>query len=243
MPIHDWKSAPPGLFHHFHQSWTVELCDRLNDGILPEGFFALIEQKAIGREPDVMTLALRPTGPRPDSGIAVATTPPKALHIARLTDRESYARRANRVAIRNTDGERTTVLELVSPGNKSGKVAIRAFIDKATAFLARGVNLLIIDLFPPTSRDPQGIYKAIWDEICEEPFELPTAKPYTISAFEAEPIYAAYVECVGIGDAIPPMPVFLDPGQYVLAPLEEAYQHSWEKCPREMKDLVLKAMG
>ena len=114
---------------------------------------------------------------------------------------------------------------------------------KATAFLARGVNLLIIDLFPPTSSDPQGIYKAIWDEICEEPFELPTAKPYTISAFEAEPIYAAYVECVGIGDAIPPMPVFLDPGQYVLAPLEEAYAHSWEKCPREMKDLVLKAMG
>ena len=38
MPIHDWKSAPPGLFHHFHQQWTVELCTLLNAGILPDAF-------------------------------------------------------------------------------------------------------------------------------------------------------------------------------------------------------------
>jgi hypothetical protein len=37
------------------------------------------------------------------------------------------------------------------------------------------VNLLIVDLFPPTSRDPQGIHGAIWDELAGEPFELPPA--------------------------------------------------------------------
>lgn len=26
MPIHDWAHAPSGLFHHFHQAWSLEIC-------------------------------------------------------------------------------------------------------------------------------------------------------------------------------------------------------------------------
>ena len=241
MPIHDWKRAPAGLFHHFHQRWTGELCDGLNSGVLPAGFFALIEQKAIGLEPDILALSSQ-APPDPSnghsSGIAVATTPPKARFVTRLTDRESYTRKANRVAIRNSFGELVAIIELVSPGNKDGKHAIRAFIEKVTEFLARGINVLIIDLFPPTPRDPQGIHKAIWDEIRDEPFELPADKSLTVAAYEADPSYTAYVEPVGVGDVLPPMPIFLDPGRYVLAPLEETYMRTWEKCPREMRERV-----
>ena len=69
------------------------------------------------------------------------------------------------------------VIEIVSPGNKSSKAAIRTFVDKAVQFLRQGVHLLIIDLFPPTPRDPQGLHKLIWDEILEEPFALPPTSP------------------------------------------------------------------
>ena len=32
--------------------------------------------------------------------------------------------------------------------------------------------MLVIDLLPPTRRDPQGIHKAIWDEIDDEPVRV-----------------------------------------------------------------------
>ena len=48
------------------------------------------------------------------------------------------------------------VIEIVSPGNKSSKAAIRSFVDKAVQFLHQGVHLLIIDLFPPTPATPRA---------------------------------------------------------------------------------------
>jgi hypothetical protein len=62
---------------------------------------------------------------------------------------------------------------IVSPGNKCGTHALQDFVNKSLAYLDQGIHLLVIDLFPPTSRDPQGIHKAIWQEVTDEPFELP----------------------------------------------------------------------
>ena len=41
MPIHDWTRVDAGLFHDFHQSWTVALRNALNSGVLPADYFAL----------------------------------------------------------------------------------------------------------------------------------------------------------------------------------------------------------
>ncbi len=51
MPIHDWTRAQAGLFHEFHQSWTVRIKDALNGGGMPKGYYALVEQKVDGPEP------------------------------------------------------------------------------------------------------------------------------------------------------------------------------------------------
>lgn len=243
MPIHDWTIPPVGLYHHFHQSWAGELCDGLNDGVLPKGYFALVDQRAIGLVPDVLALKRSPGGkPKPErtsrGGLALAEAPPQVRHVTQQTDREAYAARANRVAVRNEFGEVVTIIEPVSPGNKDSRHAIKSFIDKTTEFLARGVNLLVVDLFPPTPRDPQGIHKAIWDELKEEPFELPPDKPLTLAAYSAAVPITAYVESVGVGDRLPDMPVILDAGTYVPAPLEQTYQRTWEKCPAEFKEFV-----
>jgi hypothetical protein len=48
-------------------------------------------------------------------------------------------------------------LEIVSPGNKSGKAALARFVEKTVDFLEAGVHVLVVDLFPPSVRDPQGI--------------------------------------------------------------------------------------
>ncbi|MBA4192048.1 MAG: DUF4058 domain-containing protein, partial [Planctomycetaceae bacterium] len=200
MPIHNWKAAPVGLYHHFHQSWCSELCNGLNAGVLPAGYFALIDQRAIGMVPDVLTLTTspssRPSGP--SGGVAVADCPPMVRHVSCDSDSDVYAKRANRVAVRNNFGEAVALIELVSPGNKDTKHSIRAFIEKATEFIANRVNLLVVDLFPSTPRDPQGIHKAIWDQFHEEAFELPPDKQLTLASYAAGDTKTAYVEVASV---------------------------------------------
>ena len=150
-----------------------------------------------------------------------------------------YALKADRVAIRHRLAELVAVLEIVSPGNKSSKAAIRTFVDKAVQFLRQGVHLLIIDLFPPTLRDPQGLHKLIWDEILEEPFALPFDKPLTLAAYSAGPVKVACVEPVAVGDILPEMPLFLEPERYIQTPLEPTYLTTWNACPAPFREAVL----
>lgn len=241
MPIHDWSRVPTGLFHHFHQQWSGSLCNGLNAGRLPEGYFALVEQHAAGVVPDVLTLHLKPkpTGHNgPSGGVSLATAPPKSRFISKATEADLYALRANRVAVRNPLGEVVAVVEIVSPGNKSSRNALRSFVEKSLDLLRHGVHLLVIDLFPPGPRDPQGIHPAIWGEIREEPFELPPDKPLTVASYSAAVLLTAYVEPVAVGDVLPEMPVFLDPDTYVRAPLEETYLATWADCPGPFREAV-----
>src|SRR5262249_18224018 len=93
-------------------------------------------------------------------------------------------------------------------------------------------------LFPPTERDPQGIHKAICDEIGDRPFELPPDKRLTVVSYRTALILTAYVEPVAVGDDLPEMALFLSAETYVLAPLEEAYRTSWAVFPAAFKELL-----
>jgi Protein of unknown function (DUF4058) len=240
MPIHDWSRIDSGIFHDFHQAWTIELRNALNSGALPPGYFALAEQVLSGPIPDVVTLqwqAAGAEGPAAGGGIAVSEAPPKARFVA-SAELDTYTVKANRITIRHRLGKVVAVIEIVSPGNKSSRAALRVFAEKAYELLRQGINLLIVDLFPPSPRDPQGIHKVIWDEVREEPFELPPDKPLTIAAYSAGEPRTAYVEPVAVGDQLPKLPIFLDYNTYVPAPLEATYLETWRKCPSVVRDLV-----
>lgn len=235
MPIHDWTRVRANRFHHFHQTWTTNLAAALNAGLLPAGCFAMAEQIAGGPEPDVIALELTPPQTiGPPTGPSVQTLTPKARYVTR-TESDIYARKANRVVIRHPDGDVVAVIEIVSPGNKDSRHAIRAFARKAATFLRAGVHLLVVDLFPPGPRDPQGIHKVIWDRIKDEPFTLPPDKPLTVAAYSAGGEIVAYVEPVAIGDTLPGMPVFLTPTHYVACPLEATYRTTWDQYPTVLK--------
>ncbi len=245
MPIHDWTRVDAGLFHHFHQDWTIELTRSLNVGRLPPGYVALVEQQTGGPIPDVLTLSRRPSdtaGNEPTGGLAVATAPPRARFVVELEE-DTYVRRANRIRIQHRHGQIVAILEIVSPGNKNSSTALRSFVRKAGNLIWQGIHLLIVDLLPPSARDPQGIHKAIWDEIAERPFALPADKPLTVVAYRAAPTKTAYVEPVAVGDRLPAMPIFLTEDEYVLAPLEETYEASWAAFPNALKELLEQPAG
>jgi hypothetical protein len=240
MPIHDWTRVDAGLFHAFHQSWVIRLCDALNEGVLPQDYFALPEQTIRGPIPDVLTLRLSSEDQRPNGaarGLAVAVVPPSARVVRRLEEKV-YARKADRVTVRHRHGQIVAVIEIVSPGNKSSEAALRAFVQKSSDLIEQGVHLLVIDLHPPSKRDPRGIHTLIWDELEEEDFNLPADKPLILAAYEAGPDWVAYVEPVGVGDFLPDMPLFLGSGFYVPAPLEATYQATWRVFPAPLKGLL-----
>lgn len=173
----------------------------------------------------------------PTGGAVVVATPPKARHVLRA-EQEISAALSNRITIRHPLGRVVCVIEIVSPGNKASRSALRAFVEKTVAFLRQGVHLLVIDLFPPSVRDPQGMAKAIWDEIEEQKYELPADKPLTLAAFVAGVPKTAYIEELAVGDVLPDMPVHLDPDSWVPVPLEETYQATWASCPEDMRVAV-----
>jgi hypothetical protein len=240
MPVHDWTRVDAGLFHHFHQDWSTTLCNSLNTGGLPPQYFALLEQNIRGPIPDVLTLKLSPSGEISDNGtstLAVAKAPPRT-RMVRRNEVQEYAAKANRITVRHRHGDVVAVIEIVSPGNKSSRSEFRAFVEKSAQLIKQHIHLLVVDLFPPAKRDPQGIHKAIWDEIEEEDFELPRDKPLTLASYDAGPPQVAYIEFVGVGDALPEMPLFLKPETYVPAPLEASYAATWAAFPKALKGLL-----
>jgi hypothetical protein len=239
MPIHDWTRVEAGTYHNFHQDWTIEICRVLNRGVLPEGFFAFADQRVGGPEPDVVALRLR--GPGSGGGLAVAESPPRMRSAARAarSDAEIYARKANRIAIKEDVGRVVAIIEVVSPGNKDSRNAVGSFVSKAVDFLRNGIHFLMIDPFPSGPRDPNGLAQLIWDELVDEP--LPPrveGKPLSVTAFDAGDPLTAYADHLAVGDAWPETPLFLEPGWYVNVPLEATYEASWGMMPRPLRELV-----
>jgi hypothetical protein len=239
MPIHDWTRVEANLFHDFHQTWAVSIRNALNAGLLPKGYTALVEQHAPALVPDVLALKRTMESEavdleEPMSGGVLTTAQPKTRFIIRA-QQDSMAVRGNRITIRHQRGRIVCVIEIVSPGNKNTRHALRAFVEKSIELLRNGIHLLIIDLFPPSKRDPQGIHKAIWDEIDGTPFQLPPNQPLTLAAYIGGLPITACVEPIGVGEVMPDMPAYLDESRYVPVPLEATYLATWASYPEDMR--------
>jgi hypothetical protein len=152
--------------------------------------------------------------------------PGKAITVRRAGDRQVVA-----------------IVEVVSPGNKNNQNGLNAFVRKAREALAAGLHLLLVDLFPPGPRDPQGIHRAVWDEDCGPDFELPADKPLTCVAYIGGAGAEAFVEFVGVADPLPAMPLFLTPDVYVNVPLEATYQLAWEGMPGYWRGILTGSTG
>jgi hypothetical protein len=238
MPVHDWTRVSAGTFHNFHLQWQAALTTALNSGGLPDGYFAMVEQRAGGPVPDVLAIQLPPPAPAAGEpgGPAIATAPPKTRFVVR-TDPEVYARKARRITVRDELGEVVTIIEIVSPGNKDTERSLRTFSTKMAEFLLHGINLVVVDVFPPATHDPQGIHKAIWDAVHDEPFELPPDKQLTAAGYCSADL-AGYIEPFAVGDPLPDVPLYLLDTGHVPCPLEASYQATWAVMPAPIRKLL-----
>jgi hypothetical protein len=246
MPIHDWSRVTAGTWHDFHLAWIAEIRKALNGGILPADYYAQAEQIAGPLGPDVLTLQMpdMPANgaadlPSPSSGgVAVSTRPPR-MRMGAEAEMNDYVLKRRTLVIRHTSGDRiVALLEIVFPGNKSSRHGLRSFVEKAVEALYRGYHLLVIDLFPPGPRDPDGIHGAIWSEFGDAAFELPAGEPLTLAAYSAGPRKRAYIEPTAVGRALIDMPLFLEAEIYVEVPLEATYQAAYAGVPRRWQRVL-----
>jgi hypothetical protein len=238
MPIHDWSRVTPGTFHDFHVSWIAELKHAIKP-LLPPEYYVMAEQLAgeLGR--DLLTLQIRPGARAPEGGTpgttAVAIRPPR-VRITRRSEVDRYAARQRNLIIRHTSEDRIVALvEIVSPGNKNSRDAIRTFQRKITAAIRQGIHVLVIDLHAAGPRDPLGIHGVIWSDFEDEPYTPPADKPLTLAAYTGGESRKAYVYPVAVGDPLPEMPLFLDPEEYIDVPLEGPYQQAFADVPDHLQ--------
>jgi hypothetical protein len=145
-------------------------------------------------------------------------------------------RGTDHIAVRqHQQGPTVAVVEILSPEDKASDGALRGFIETMARAIAEHIHVLVVDLFPPGRYDPQGIHKAIWDVLEEEDFELPAEKPLIVAAYDSGPLPVTYVEPLAVGDILPEMPLFLEPGSYVPTPLESSYQAAWDQLPAALQ--------
>jgi hypothetical protein len=216
MPVHDWTRVSGGTFHDFHYSWVLEIKRALMRGLLAKGYYVMAEQ--LGSDlgaPDVLTLQAADA-------------------------RNFYARAQRTLVIRHTSDDRiVAMIEVLSPGNKSSRHAIRSFLDKAVAALDVGVHLLLIDGHPPGARDPHGIHGALLNEIGTENYVLPGERPLTVVAYVGGAVVEAFVAHFTVGEPIPQMPLFLTRENYIQVPLEATYNAAWEDVPPQYQEVLL----
>jgi hypothetical protein len=242
MPVHDWSRVSDATFHDFHYSWVLELKRALKRGLLPDGYYVIAEQFGgdLGA-PDVLTLQARGAGPE-DGGLpgttALAESPP-AVDTRTTIVRDSYARLQRTLVIRHISGDRiVAMIEVLSPGNKSSRHAVRSLLDKAVASLDAGIHLLLIDVHPLGPRDPQGIHGLILQEIGteEDEYVVPPGRPLTAASYVGGPVVDAFVAHFAVGEEAPSMPLFLTRENYVQVPLEASYRAAFEDVPPLYQD-------
>jgi hypothetical protein len=236
VPIHDWSRGSDAAFHSFQLGWTVEVRNRLNSGVLPKPLYAITE-----------TIELRPDArfaefPEPDGAVRLpnwedelrdSSDLPPRTSVQFEDDRRQYATVI--VTVRDDLHQPRAAVLWVTRQDHETPYRLDSLLGLSVGALTRDIGLLVVDLFPPSKRDPRDIHKLIWDRIKDEPHELPADKPLTLASYSAGGVITAYVENVGVGDPLPDMPVFLRPYHYVPCPLESTYQTSWAVFPKELK--------
>jgi hypothetical protein len=237
MPLHDWSRVEPGLFHHFHSLWIAELMRNLA-GILPGNYYALVEQITSGFGPDLLTLeAVESNDPREstDGRVALLEVPPK-VELEMTTEVSLLANRAKRLTIRHFSSHRlVAVIEIVSPGNKSGEYPLASFLRKTEEFIRSGIHLLVVDLYPPGPRDPHGIHSLIWDAFESQNYSLPSTRNRVLASYRASPPLKAFINDLAVGEIFPEMPVYLTSDGYLSLNLEKTYCEAFELVPRPFR--------
>ena len=115
--------------------------------------------------------------------------PPRRASDSGRAEPDAYAHRARSIV--DPPHQRPQVIAMSKSSRRATRTPGMASVPSSIRpceFLRAGIHLVVLDLFPPGPRDPQGIHKAIWDEIIDNDFVLPPGKPLTLASYIGGPV-------------------------------------------------------
>jgi hypothetical protein len=239
MPIHDWSRIHEGAFHNFHVLWIGDLVRALEGGLLPGGYYAMAEQVIGGAVPDVLTLGLTSSQPLdvPDSDVGLDASP--AATITAVAEAPVYQPPHRVIAVRHRSHDRLVALmEIISAGNKRDAGAMRNLVEKTVVLLSKHVHVMLIDLHPRGTFDPEGIHNLIWAELGQNPIVLPQDRPFLLMSYLSSGRVKSFLEPRALGEKLPDMPLFLTRSRHVSVPLEATYQSAFAAVPPHLRRLL-----
>ena len=267
VPLHDWTRVSAGKWHDMHLAWIGALRTELNEGVLPDPYFALAEPvtgfritsdgdegstylpEEWRREPDMLAAVGRSAAgdraggngvlhlPRPVACLEAAEAPSRFA----LFEEVGPGTARRRVTVRHPDGDRVVALiEFASPGNRDAVLKVSHFAHTVAAALEAGIHCVLIDPFPPTAAAPAGLHGAVLAEL--EGRHVPDpAKPLTFVGYQATGRvgeYAAAVEPRAVGEPVPTVPLFLDPEWFLPLDLAPSYAAAFRGCPKPVREVL-----
>ena len=151
----------------------------------------------------------------------------------------AYLTRRRTVTVRSaTSDEVVALIEVISPDVKRNDDALAAVVGKVQHAIQSGIGVILLDLFPPGPRDPNGLHPLVWSSFQDTDFTLPPDKRLTQVAYAAGRVKRAFIEPVAVGDAVPDLPLFLTPELHIVVPLSATYETAWNDMPRRWQDVL-----
>ncbi len=229
MPLLDHFRSPLADERHwesFHASWANEIMASLNQGGLPDGYFAETQVHIGGRvEVDVASfqaMESAATGPDRNGGVALQS----AVEWTVLTLPAVFPDEIEVQVFRRRGGTLLVgAIELVSPGNKDRPESRRAFAAKCLAYLQSGVGLLVVDVVTERQANLHDELIRIMDlpESYRFPAPLYSASYYPVRDESLGDRIETRLARLRVGDALPTMPLTLSSGPTVSVDLEASY--------------------
>ncbi|MCI0360031.1 MAG: DUF4058 family protein [Planctomycetaceae bacterium] len=230
MPLLDHFHPPLSTQRHwesFHTTWAGAIADALNEQWLPEGYFAEEQLQPSARvEVDVATFEEEGRD-RSSGGVAVAGRK-TWMPAAPTWTMPGLVPEGLEVFVFSGEGGPTLVgaIELISPANKDRAATRRAFAAKCASYLHQGIGLLIVDVV--TSRSANLHNEVV--ELLDQPADYrqpPAAALYAVAYRPLRRHDEDWIEVwpveLGVGRALPELPLWLGPDLVVPVNLESTY--------------------
>ena len=229
MPLLDHFNPPLNRTHPwrgFHGAWAAATARWLNQGPLPDGYYALPLVDFEGPvEIDVATLQERP-GVAAESGTA-APHPwsPPAPGLAVAVELPAVDAVEIQVFFDDGDPRLAAAIELVSPRNKDQPRARRAFAVKCVGYLQRGSSVVVVDTVTTRRADLHAAILALLDvDAAAAPSSLSAVSYRAVSREDDAQQLQAWTAPLVLGQPLPTLPLWIGADLSVPLDLETTYQ-------------------
>jgi len=228
---------PRHRWHGFHNAWATYLAAALNQ-VLPKGYFA---------EPDVQFSLEIDTAVLREAAVAYTVAPltstagvngahePVVWQPPTPTQSLPFALAGDTVEILvyAEAGGPTLVgaIELVSPANKDRAAQRNAFTAKCETFLRTGIGLLVVDVVTTYKTNlHQALLQRLQNNAEAQAREdaLYTAAYHPVDR-DGAPALNLWYKGLALGNALPPMPLWLRGGPCLPVELEATYQRTCQE--------------